>query len=358
MNKSYSRHLSMSVKPIRRHAGDSLARQAAYIRRSSIVSPRTGERFDFRSVGSAESDGLVGWSGSIDQLIRDAECRERRSKAVEGRAVIVGLPHEFDLGTRASVASELACYFAARHGVAVLWAVHPPADGGDRRNYHAHLVLTSRRVAEEAQLGEKTRELDSLRTGPGHIEAFRSWWTNHLNQKLVALGFEPNVEHRSFLRLGIKREPGGHLGERRTAAIRHAQRARRPRIPAPQIADDGSSIFPRTRPKIPAPTVDPGLSDSSATEPHILDKPSFGSSHQPPASPEIPPSPEQGPPHGGGGPAAAQEPDAENHDVTPDPYDDDYWAREAARRTEIRCRNPHPPAPPTPEFEPDHGQGL
>jgi hypothetical protein len=69
-------------------------------------------------------------------------------------------------------------------------------------------------------LGKKTRELDSLQTGGGHIESFRSWWCSAMNTVLRAGGHLANVEHKSFARLGITETPTRHLGERQTAIDR------------------------------------------------------------------------------------------------------------------------------------------
>ena len=220
----HRRWLSISVKTVRRHRRDSFARQAAYACRVEVENPRTGRRFDFAHKGPVEDSGLLGWEGDLQSLATAASSAERRVKAVEGRTVIVALPHEFHAHERKSAVLACAKYLEQNFRVAVVWALHPPPPEGDYRNWHAHLLMTARRVSGYI-FGEKTRELDELKTGSLLIYTFRSWWTAQLNEMLVAAGHRPNLEHRSFRRLEISGTPGRHQGEILTAIKRREQEA-------------------------------------------------------------------------------------------------------------------------------------
>lgn len=222
MSQTIPRHLSINVDNVRRHERDSFARQVSYISRSVATNPRTGTTFDFRDHGPVEATGLEGWDGSIEELIYAATNSEseRRVRVNEGRVAILALPHEISASERLRLARNCAQYLVTKFGVAVFFGIHPPPEDGDGRNWHLHVLFTARRVIEGRGLGKKTRELDSLQTGGGHIESFRSWWCSAMNTVLRSGGHLANVEHKSFARLGIEDPPTRHLGERQTAIDR------------------------------------------------------------------------------------------------------------------------------------------
>jgi len=214
------RFLSISLSKVRRHTGGSFPRQIAYITRSSAVNPRTGTESNYQSEGPVESSGITGWARTQDDLIAAAVFAEKRKKAVEARHLILALPHEFNRMERLQSVEEMAAYLVQNYGVAVAFAVHPPAEEGDQRNWHAHLLFTSRRVVGGCELGKKTRELDSLKTGGGHVSALRSWWCATLNAQLLKNECNANLEHRSYEKLGLEGAPTTHRGERSVAIER------------------------------------------------------------------------------------------------------------------------------------------
>ena len=48
--------------------------------------------------------------------------------------------------------------------------------------------------------------------GPDWVEAARERWAELVNQKLEERGFAERVDHRSYERQGLNREPGTHYG--------------------------------------------------------------------------------------------------------------------------------------------------
>jgi ATP-dependent exoDNAse (exonuclease V) alpha subunit len=89
----------------------------------------------------------------------------RRQSATTGRDIILALPHELSDAQRLAAVREFAAGLVDRYGVAVDFAIHAPDRHGDERNYHAHVLMTTRQIGVNG-LGAKTRELDSFRTGP------------------------------------------------------------------------------------------------------------------------------------------------------------------------------------------------
>ena len=283
------RFLSINLSKVCRHRGGSFPDQLAYIARTVATNPRTGAESNYQSEGPVETAGIIGWGGSRDELISSAVFSEKRQKAVEGRHLILALPHELNRADRRQSTESMADYLVKNYGVAVVFAVHPPSKAGDQRNWHAHLLFTSRRVEAGRSLGKKTREWDSLKTGGRHVEELRAWWCASLNAKLSENGRDANIEHRSYERLGIEGAPTTHKGER--TAI---ERSRKKSInPAPVSLDPKLRTLPpllKTSAEDEAvivsdyPICRPGMPFPSAP------KPSEAAIVAKPITPELPPA--------------------------------------------------------------------
>ena len=74
---------------------------------------------------------------------------ENRSNSRTAREIVINIPHELmggDLGTGNMLAHEFASRLSKKYQVAVDVAVHAPDKQGDNRNFHAHLLLTTRKL--------------------------------------------------------------------------------------------------------------------------------------------------------------------------------------------------------------------
>jgi hypothetical protein len=233
---AHARHLTISLDKLTRSKNRSFASGAAYILRTAIHEPRLGVTHQQNPKGGLLGFGTNGWAGDVDSLCRAASAAERRADSVEGRSLILAMPHELSKECCLRLLATLASFLHERHRVASVFALHAPDAEGDQRNCHGHLVFTSRRVNPEGtQLGEKTREWD-VATGSGHTEALREFWTATLNAELETIGAEANIEHRSFERLGIDRIPGTHRGVAKTARMRREVQRRPLVLPLPKPA--------------------------------------------------------------------------------------------------------------------------
>lgn len=131
------------------------------------------------------------------------------------------LPVEMSPEGRQEVVERMARHLATEHQVAVDYAIHAPPEGGDPRNHHAHLLMTTRRL-KNGELMEKTRELDDLTTGGLIVKEWRSIVAGLLNKQMEreqAHRQSVHVEHRSFADRGIAREPTKHRGKANRYAV-------------------------------------------------------------------------------------------------------------------------------------------
>ncbi|KXV22617.1 conjugal transfer protein TraA, partial [Acetobacter malorum] len=106
-----------------------------------------------------------------------------------------------------------------RYGVAADVALHAPSAGGDDRNYHAHILTTTREVEADG-LGKKTRILDAAKTGGPEIESLRELWAMQCNEALERHQQPARIDHRSYERQGVDEMPTIHLGPTSTTMER------------------------------------------------------------------------------------------------------------------------------------------
>ena len=217
----------LSVKTISRSAGRSATAAAAYRAGDKVIDARTGEVHDYRrkrGVESAETilpDGAPEWAGDRSALWSAAELAEKRKNSTVAREFEVALPDELSPDEQRQLVRDLAREIVERHGCVADVAIHGPGKGGDRRNRHAHILLSTRRLGADG-FGEKTRELDDQQSGPQIVTQWRERWAMLQNRALERAGLDARVDHRSLKEQGVEREPTRHLGpsavgyERRT----------------------------------------------------------------------------------------------------------------------------------------------
>jgi ATP-dependent exoDNAse (exonuclease V) alpha subunit len=215
----------LSVKTVSRSAGRSATAAAAYRAGDEIVDERTGDVHDYTRKGGVESAQLfypVGapeWAADRARLWNAAELAETRKNSTVAREFEIALPSELPTDEQQQLAHDLAREIVARHGCAADVAIHAAGRGGDNRNHHAHILLTTRRLAGGG-FTEKTRELDERKSG--EVDYWRERFATLQNAALARNGVSLTVDHRSLEEQGIERAPTQHLGvaatgfERRT----------------------------------------------------------------------------------------------------------------------------------------------
>ena len=215
----------LSVKTISRSAGRSATAAAAYRAGVEITDERTGEIHDYRRKGGVESaavilpDNAPEWARDRSQLWNAAEQAETRKNSTVAREFEIALPAELSPAERERLAHDFTRELVERHGMAADVAIHAPGKEGDNRNHHAHILLTTRRLTPDG-LGEKTRELDSAKTGAAIVKEWRERFAQLQNERLREAGHTAQVDHRSHAERGAQAEPTQHLGPTATAIER------------------------------------------------------------------------------------------------------------------------------------------
>ena len=235
----------LSVKAVSRATGRSGPGAAAYRTASRIECERDGTVHDYTRRGGVEGEAFIvapeGASWALDRSVlwNAAEAAEKRKDAKVAREYELALPCELDATGRRALAREFAEAVVERYGVAADVAVHAPGREGDRRNWHAH-VLTTTRVAGAEGLGAKTRELDVAQTSGPAVEALRELWAMQVNRALERIQAEARVDHRSFARRGVAREAERHLGVAASGMERKAEARARAEVREQEQAREAS----------------------------------------------------------------------------------------------------------------------
>mgnify|MGYP002525132623 FL=1 len=152
-----------------------------------------------------------------ERLWNAAEAAETRRDGVPARELLVALPHELDFEQRRDLVRAFAQERLVAKGMIADIAMHRPGKEGDQRNFHAHILVTTRRVGPKG-FGLKDR---SWRT-PEQVREWRAGWAKIQNEHLRRhLGPDaPQVSHLSLAERGVDRAPTVHMGPAATALER------------------------------------------------------------------------------------------------------------------------------------------
>src|SRR6202000_901970 len=182
--------------------------------------------------------------------------------AVPAREILLALPHELDLEQRRALVRDFVDRQVTASGMIADIALHRPGQGGDQGDFHAPILLTTRRVGRN---GFGLKE-PAWRT-PQQVRDWREAWAEiqneHLRRHLAPDA--PQVTHLTLAEQAVDRTPGEHLGPAATALERRNDRTDRgdrnreiePRNMAAQQArrdySDTADRIAKAAPKVEAP---------------------------------------------------------------------------------------------------------
>lgn len=154
------------------------------------------------------------WAFDRETLWNAAEHSGRRRNSLLAREVLVLLPPELSAAQRTALVRDFAKELANRYRNAVDVTIHSPRPGADSRHHHAHLLLTPRELTPNG-LGERTtlelsgteRRARGLGPSKNDYLDIRERWAEITNEALSKAGIDARVDHRSYKRQGLDREP-------------------------------------------------------------------------------------------------------------------------------------------------------
>jgi len=223
----------LAVQSVSRSTGRTAVHAAAYRAGglgAPMLCPRDGVTVvDYRRKGGVEAVFILtpvgcDWAQDRETLWTAAERAEKRKDAKTAREYVVAIPDELrgDPAARRDLVEGFAAELGDRYGIAVDAAIHRPGRDGDDRNWHAHLLTTTRVVGPEG-LGAKTRLLDVSGTASVEVEALRASWARRVNAALERAGSTERVTNLSHARRGTGLLPTLHLGPSATGMERRGE---------------------------------------------------------------------------------------------------------------------------------------
>jgi hypothetical protein len=203
-----------SMKHISRGTGRSATAAAAYRSASCVHDERTGLTHDYTNKRGVISNDILApsrapeWARDGQQLWNKVEETEKRQDARLARENIVALPCELTPEQNKEWLHRFVDESYVKRGMVAQVSIHGPDRDGDKRNYHAHILLTVRPVTRNGFKEKKPRNWNDKTT----LLDWRRSFAEHMNGALERHGHEERVDHRSFKERNIDREPTQHLG--------------------------------------------------------------------------------------------------------------------------------------------------
>lgn len=238
------------TKQVQRSSGRSSVAAAAYRSAERLIDERTGLVHDYTDKRGVEHSRIYtpenapDWSRDRSALWNNAEMRETKSNAATAHELVVGFPHEFDPMQRREAGDAIAREIMERYNVAVDINYHQPSRKGDERNFHAHILFTTRSFDASRPDGwarTKFRDLAHDRTdkitgqkyfdhagnatsrGALEVESLRKFSADEMNRIAERDRLAVRTEYLSFERRGIDREPTQKMGAEATKMEREGK---------------------------------------------------------------------------------------------------------------------------------------
>lgn len=265
----------LQVIPISRSAGRTATGAAAYRAGERVRDERTGELYNYSRrrdvlykeivLPSDVAGSAPAWCLDRGQLWNEAERAETRRNARVAREFLLSIPHELTPDQRIALTGALSREIAERYGVVVDSALHAPRAGGDPRNFHAHLLATTREITAAGlggkiglDLGIHQRHERGLVNSIEEFRALRARTAELVNDALQAAHLLVRVDHRTLAAQGISRDPQAHLP---WGAWRDEQRG--------LYSEIAQRVRERYRERVQARAVEPHSAEPRSAEPRL-----------------------------------------------------------------------------------------
>ncbi|PKG93867.1 hypothetical protein CXF58_00270 (plasmid) [Psychrobacter sp. Sarcosine-02u-2] len=225
-----------STKSISRGSGQSAVASASYRAGCELEDKRYGKTHDYSKKQGVMSADIIlptvlaaaNAEISRSELWNKAEDAEKRVDARVAREWLVNLPHELSEQDRKELAHTFAQTLADRYGTIADCAIHEPTQkeidrGADPRNFHAHILFTTRTAALDGnheiiltdkasiELSDNKRRSLGMASVSHEIKEVRQIWEQIANEKLAEHDHKL-IDSRSYAAQGIDIEPQLKMG--------------------------------------------------------------------------------------------------------------------------------------------------
>lgn len=257
-----------STKSISRGKGQSAVASASYRAGEKLEDKRYGKTHDYSKRHGVMSADIILPTSLAEQNITIerselwnlAEKTETRKNSRVAREWLVNLPHELDEKERKELAHNFTQSLADKFNVIADCAIHRPTEkeierGADARNFHAHIMLTTRQAELDhdgkiklaaksvCELSDTDRKKLGLCKAKDEVTEIRQMWETLANEKLLAHGHNL-IDSRSYESQGIDMLPQIKMGKTATHLERDGKTTLRGEINR-AIAERNELVFNR-----------------------------------------------------------------------------------------------------------------
>jgi hypothetical protein len=186
-----------SAKMISRANGSSALAAAAYRSASRLHDARLDWHHDFSNKAGVVHSEVLLPNGAPEHLSdreslwNAVEAAELRKDAQLAREIEFALPRELNQAEAIRLAREFVTDEFVSRGMIADLNVHWDHGADGEVKPHAHVMLTTREVAEDG-FGAKVRDWNRAEL----LTHWREAWADHVNTRLAELDFDVRVDHR------------------------------------------------------------------------------------------------------------------------------------------------------------------
>ena len=196
----------LSVKAISRSDGRSAVAAAAYRSGEKLTCDYYDKTQDYTKKSGVEFTNIYAPPNTNPELLdrqtlwNTVEKVERRKDAVLAREFEIAFPCELNAEQRKQLLDELCQKLVEKYNIVVDAAIHAPhvESGSDARNYHAHIMFTTRAINENGEFAAKKYRAFSRDNGTQEVCDWREDFADLCNKHLELAGFDERVDHRSY----------------------------------------------------------------------------------------------------------------------------------------------------------------
>ena len=197
----------------RRH-GDSIAQRLNYVSGQTLGDSYTGktyrrDRDDVLYGRIFQPEPAPKDFFELQALVNAINEAEVRKDARTGRELIGSLPNELNIEDWVEITEQFIDENVLPHRLCAIVAIHDSHNPDDTSKYnpHVHIIISTRAVGAEGFSRYKNRECDKLE----YLVRCREQWARLQNLAYERNGLDIRLDHRSYRKQGIDREPRKHL---------------------------------------------------------------------------------------------------------------------------------------------------
>ena len=197
----------------------SVVKAAAYRSGEDLHREKTGEVAKYKNrANSILWTGIYGfsnaprWTKDRQKLWNKVEAVETKKGSRQAREIVLAFPHEFDLETQKTMLADFISSNLTSRGMIADAAIHAPDKESDSRNYHAHILLTTRTIDQETSEFSNNKYGGRKWNDKALHKAWKTDWAVRVNRQFAEAGIDKEYDPATYRLIGVNKIPQKHEG--------------------------------------------------------------------------------------------------------------------------------------------------